>query len=534
MPQVLLLRIPSNLNQIRVFLPIRPLATISQMLHEYKIDNVIYDFGNLATYKQYYYFTQNKFSNKNNPIYKFLDSFFSKRVNSTQGEEKYLEWVLLSIEINQNTRCILFWIENREDLKLARKVASRIRKNHSGSNITFVGLGDYIKFAGPYILPYIPEFDCLILNHWETSIVSLYKSLEFSKNLSTVPNSAFIVGNTISLGPHQSILTLDDLPIPTYDSYHVIFENEKIKVFTIESSRDGFVTYAEPKSLRPKICSTSARMLQEIAFLRKKFNSLCFHISGETSTSSEVQLFAMNLIKAPFYIYYTRELNCLEIEGDLVPTLSLSGGKGIEVKLPTGSQRLLSNFYGIMRTISSLEGALSAFSSSQIYTSINCSYPSPEDDRHTFAETLRLVQRVKPDMVKVSPVWLWPDSTWWENRIALGFNVDTDDYLKWLSGENSNFNYLSWRPYPQNLLEQEIAKLKIHCGGDVIFALINELLQISKSQKGFRQVLQEALSASEPEVLEDIIVQFNRWMSKKISEEEWTARRTGNYRAVAN
>ncbi len=533
MGKIILIHIPSKLNYPKTYTPLRPLATISQILHNYNIDNSIYDFGNLSSYKQYYS-TQNKIFYKNNAISKLFRSILRRKNIYAPGSNNYLQWIINSIEITPYTKCIVFWIESRDDLILARKVVRSIRKSYPTNQITFAATGNYIKFAGPYILPYLPEFDCLISNHWEISILHLYKNIESGKNLNTVPNSVVFSGNNLTLGPTESILSLDELPIPTYDSYPGISENEKIKIFTIESSRDGFLTYAEPLLLRTKLSSTPTRMLNEISFIRKKFNSLSFHISGEATTSSETQLFAIHLIKSPFYIYYTREINCLEIEGDLVHTISLSGGKGIEVKLPTGSQRLLSNFYGIMRTISSLEGAISAFSSSQIYTVITCSYPSPEDDRHTYAETLRFIQRVKPDMVKISPVWLWPDSPWWENKSALGFNIDTDEYLRWLSGEDSNFCHLMWRPFPQSLLEEDIAKLKIPSNGDVILALINEVLQISKNQKGFRLLLQDALSTSEPDVLEDIFIQFNKWMTKKISEENWNAAKTGNYRAVAN
>lgn len=533
MAQVIFIYAPSNFSSPKVYLPIRQLATLSQILTEHKVSNLIYDFGCISAYKQYYS-TQIKDAKKRHSIGNFLNSLLGKRLRYKPTVDEYVEWIINSIEITSHTKCLVFWIENRNDLQLARNIVSSIRRKNSSCHFTIVAMGDYIKFTGPYILQYAQEFDCFILNHWENSIIPLWETITTGKNLSIVPNSAIYSGGFISTGPVQRILSLDDLLIPTYDNYRGFCSNEKIKIFTIEHSRDGFISYAEPMSLRSKITTTPAKMLEEIAYLRKKYKSLCFHLVGEATTSSEVQLFNLNLLKAPYHIYYTRDFNCLEIEGDLVHTIAISGGKGISVKIPTGSQRLLSNFYGIMRTISSFEGAFSAFSTSPIYTAIECNYPSPDDDRHTFAETLRLFQRVKPDSVKVSPVWLWPDSPWWENRSALGFDLDTDEYLKWLAGNPSNIDYTMWRPYSPKIMEEEISKLKISCRGDVTIALIGAVLQITKNQKGLMQVLEEAFLGSEPEILEDMIIQFNTRMEKKVISEDWNAQKTANFRAVAN
>ncbi|MCX8066094.1 MAG: hypothetical protein N3G21_13155 [Candidatus Hydrogenedentes bacterium] len=533
MAQIILIYAPSQFSCPKVYLPIRQLATVSQILLDSKIDNLIYDFGCLSAYKQYYS-TRNQILKKKHSVKSLLRALFAKGSDDKPNENEYIKWLVDSIELTPHAKCIVFWIDNRDDLRLARKIALNIKKKFS-KNLIVVGMGNYIKFTGPYILPYIPEFDCIILDHWESTIVPLWDTLSNSKELCRVPNSAVYSGGSISLGPIRRYISLEDIPIPTYEAYKGILDNEKIRIFTIEHSRDGFVTYVEPVSLRTKVSATPTKILEEISYLRKKFNSLCFHFTGEATTLSEFQAFTLSLIKAPFYIYYTRALNCLEIEGDLVHTVSVSGGKGIEVKVPTGSQRLLSNFYGIMRTVSSLEGALSVLSSSQVYTAIECFYPSPEDDRHTFAETLRFIQRVKPDLVKVSPVWLWPDSPWWENRVQLGFNIDTQEYFKWLAGDDiPNVNYPMWRPFSPDLMKEEIKKLKVSCNGDVVLALVGEVLQISKKQKGFKQMLEDAFSSSEPEFLEDIFTQFNYRMGKKVMSENWNARMSTTYRAVAN
>jgi len=297
--------------------------------------------------------------------------------------------------------------------------------------------------------------------------------------------------------------------------------------------RNGKMGYSEPYRLKQYINSSVSRLLEEIVSLRERYNTWTFHIENEMASSEDVQAFSLALLKSSHFITYSRAFHCLNIQGDWVHSLHLSGCRALSVYLPTGSQRLLSKYYGCMRTISSLEAAISSFVGANFYTSIQCTYPCPEEDRHTFAETLRFIERVKPDAARVSPALLWPDSTWWENLSSFNFDINPTDYFSWLAGEQSDKDYLHWKPFDTSILENKIMELNITPYGSELIGIILQVLQISKGQKFFKQSLMKTILDGDTDSLQDIISQFNAQLKKRIREEEWNLRKY-NYKSVAN
>lgn len=537
MSQFIFVYAPANLKNIKSFTPKRSIAVMSQILQNNNVNTTIYDFGIPEAIQYYSDDTINNDLIKNNTNEKkkriWLSKIFGGGQQKKNIKNSYLQWIYQNIKISSHTHCVLFWIENREDLISARILANEIKKEDTENKIHIVGAGPYFNHTGPYVIAHIPELKGILINHYEVAIIPLWECLTSDKDLQFIPNYVYYEGGEIHIGPVNRLLTLDDLPRPSYDNYDALQIGGKFNIFTLEQVRDGNMSYADPYTLKHYITTSLENLLEEVKKLREKFNTWTFHIEGEMVNPSDVQSLSLALLKSPYFITYSRNLHCSNIQGEWVHSLHLSGCRAISVNVPTGSQRLLSKYYGIMRTISSLETAISAFVSSHFFTSIQCLYPCPEEDRHTFAETLRFIKRIKPDTVQVSPVFLWPDSMWWENRDSFNFNINQSRYIEWLAGEQDTTNYLKWKPFNISTMTEEITKLDITPQNDTLMGIITHVLQIPKEQKFFRNFFEKVLLEGDADSLQGMVSQFNNQLKKRIREEEWNVRKY-DLKAVAN
>jgi hypothetical protein len=101
----------------------------------------------------------------------------------------------------------------------------------------------------------------------------------------------------------------------------------------------------------------------------------------------------------------------------------------------TGSQMMLDDYYGKGFGVSETESVLRASRQAGIYTVARFTYPTPADDYHSEAETLRLIDRTRPHLVLAAPPELAPDSHWMRESEHFGFRVDTEAYHRHAAGE---------------------------------------------------------------------------------------------------
>jgi len=104
-------------------------------------------------------------------------------------------------------------------------------------------------------------------------------------------------------------------------------------------------------------------------------------------------------------------------------TAAANGCVAVEIDAITGSQRLLSDFYGSPGSTSRSIGLLRSARDAGLDTLVRLTYPCPDDDMHTFEETVRLIRLGRPDAVLIAAPELNPAAPWWECPSAYGFQV---------------------------------------------------------------------------------------------------------------
>jgi hypothetical protein len=92
---------------------------------------------------------------------------------------------------------------------------------------------------------------------------------------------------------------------------------------------------------------------------------------------------------------------------------------------------LLEDFYGNDFGVTQMETVLRACRAAGLYTAVHLTYPCPYDDRHTRAETLRVIRRCRPDAAVIRLPRLIPGAAWFSRAPEFGFAVAGQRYQRW-------------------------------------------------------------------------------------------------------
>ena len=187
-------------------------------------------------------------------------------------------------------------------------------------------------------------------------------------------------------GRKVSALASPDYSRETYPALH---RELKLRVFDVEEVRIGpnnkVVGIKSPESVS-----------EEIEQITNESGSRAFHITGATRDRLHAEALAYEILARRLHIRYTRDCHVASTPSSTVTALRSSGCYGTSFQIGTGSQRLLDLHYDAGFTVTEVEQTMRACSFSNLFTVMEFFYPCIEDDYHTKAETLRLIERAKP------------------------------------------------------------------------------------------------------------------------------------------
>lgn len=235
--------------------------------------------------------------------------------------------------------------------------------------------------------------------------------------------------------PVRRVPSLEALPAPCYDRpvYPALAGGEKLHLYTVEQSRGDSSPGCGKGASRfgPVRVRGSKDTLASLQRLMRLHGAMAFHIAGSGTPSAQCDCLAYDLVAFGKPVRYSRSTGIRHIDPATTRALYSSGCRAAEVRADTGSQRLLDDFYGSGFGVTRMEEALRACRRAGLYTALRLTYPCPQDDYHTHAETLRLLQRCKPDSVAVAPAEPEEGSMWLQRAPSFGFRADWSRYGKW-------------------------------------------------------------------------------------------------------
>lgn len=221
-------------------------------------------------------------------------------------------------------------------------------------------------------------------------------------------------------------MPLSGLPTPTYapDAYPALKTEHKIRLFEVHDCRPSRANGYNAPAAGPIRMSPVANVCNEIWRVGTLFGARAFHFTGEAAPASHVSAIAHELLRRGMSIVYTRRLDVAQAVPAIFPALHASGCVALSFPVDTGSQRLMDSFYGRGITVSQTEHVLRCAKSVGITTLVSLQYPCPADDYHTRAESLRLIERTRPEAVSINVPRLEPGSRWFDSPAAFGFDLD--------------------------------------------------------------------------------------------------------------
>ncbi len=297
--------------------------------------------------------------------------------------------------------------------------------------LRIVGFGVLPSLLPDSLLNERNGFDCLCIEDPETTLAALGERIDAPQLWASIPNLAFMQGSATLISPRDTTSSLSALSAPAYepDAYPALRSEQKIRVFTIDECRPSAAySHAMPHAHgeAPRVRSV-ASVCNEMWRIGTLFGARAFHFTGEAAPASHVSAVAHELMRRGMSTIYTRSTSISHAVPATFPALHSSGCVAMSFPIDTGSQRLLDTYYGRDFTITDVERVLRCTQSIGMHAITRFTYPTPADDYHTRAETLRIIERNKPYAAPVNFPSLRPGSRWFSDT-GMGYNAERERY----------------------------------------------------------------------------------------------------------
>ena len=317
-------------------------------------------------------------------------------------------------------------------------LARRLRERRPGLRLVATGawLDRYAEALAQTDCAHV--FDCLCVGDRELGLLELAANLMRPEALMSLPNviATGAGGRQVPLRCEKR--NLDALPAPVYSEevYPALHRSTQLKLFTLEDSRgcgEACHTCTLPAWSEGRVRLRSVRAVcNEVSRLRQAHGARTFRFAGTGTPPFHAEAIAQAMLARRMAVTYNRSLQLCHAEPDIAAALRASGCQACTVRVDTGSQRLLDDYYGRALGVGQAERVLRECVAEGIYTVEQFTYPCPADDYHSREETLRLIQRTRPHAMAVGLPELAPGSNWHTWATEFGFDIHRRRYQRWV------------------------------------------------------------------------------------------------------
>jgi hypothetical protein len=316
-------------------------------------------------------------------------------------------------------------INEREDLDAAATLLRVLRAE--APQIRTSAIGQLVSNQPMAVASVADELDCLCLGDEEGALVHWASVLWDRDAWAGIGNLVYQNGQGVQRTPSKTLVDLRAQAEPAYepDVYAALEGPYKLRLFEIEDSRGcgcrcNTCAGASCGSSRLRLKPVNA-LREELVQLASLYGVQAFHFDGFGAPASHAVAVARAMEGRGQRFVYSRGAHAGYANPAAFETLHASGCRAVNFRVDTGSQRLLDDFYGTGLQVSKVERVLQAAKKAGLYTIARLTYPAPDDDYHTRAETLRLLNRTRPDAAPVALPECIEGGRWQEGARAFGF-----------------------------------------------------------------------------------------------------------------
>lgn len=325
---------------------------------------------------------------------------------------------------------IAFFVPRSEDLPGAVRAAAQVRAR--GSSARLIMAGRYAEIYAKALLTRCPEVDACLAGDLEVGILSVTELVRSPERGPALPNLVVRVDDGIRATLRREPLDLDQLPVPRYDRnvYPTLGRGAKFRVMTIQESRGSdHVLHTEPGPPiddRHVRIRSARQVCAELRMLGRESGARVFHFAGEGTPAPHFDAICYEILAQGLRVLYSKAAHIRHTDPRTLATWEASGCRALSFRIDTGSQRLLDDYYGHEFGVSVAEQVLRACNASEVFSLVHLTFPCPEDDYHSLAETMRLMRRGRPGAVQAEVPELLPGSDWCDYAREFGFRMDKD------------------------------------------------------------------------------------------------------------
>ncbi|MFW5866704.1 MAG: B12-binding domain-containing radical SAM protein [Armatimonadota bacterium] len=297
-------------------------------------------------------------------------------------------------------------------------------------DLPIYGGGPQSSWWGSAIYDRTQAFTCLLDGEGERAIKLLAEHAAGEMPLAEIPGVTFMDGGEPRSNPRGPGLSLDELPEPLYDeeSYPALAGDEKLKIFIIDDSRGcpqqcGFCTHPVESGTRLRTASAKV-LVDRMERLIEQHGSHAFRFAGSSTPGRLMAEVADEIIARGLDVDFTCFGHFASSRADHFERMAEAGLYAIFFGLESGCQVVLDQAVRKGLDLQEVRGAVERAQKAGIFVVASMIVPLPYDTEETLAESMRLLQEVRPDSVPVQFPGLLPGTPWWNDPEQYGFEFD--------------------------------------------------------------------------------------------------------------
>lgn len=320
--------------------------------------------------------------------------------------------------------------------------------------------GPHASWLGRIIYERTDAFAGIVVGEGEDKILPLAQAARNGLPVEGIPG---VVTSADSAAKPTNAVNLDDIPPARYDpdTYPAMTGDQKLKLIVLDDSRGcpygcAFCTHPVESGRRLRTRS-AVRIVEDMERVIAQTGTRSFRFAGSSTPGSLMADVAQEILRRGLDVQYSSFAHFASSTPQHFELMRRSGLVSMFFGLETGCEDLLKRAAGKPIRFEDLRSTVLSAQTAGIVVVVSMIVPMPFETEETMAQSLRVLQEIRPDSVPVQFPGLLPGTPWFEHAEQYGFEVDRLQYLR----ENLDYKIkllfppAFWAPLPYRLNDMD-------------------------------------------------------------------------------
>ncbi|HJV35897.1 B12-binding domain-containing radical SAM protein [Geomonas sp.] len=288
----------------------------------------------------------------------------------------------------------------------------------------------FVVLGGPHathswqeILPAHPEVDAVVIGEGESTLVELLEILGEGGDLAQVAGIALLKDGKAVCGPPRApIGDLDSLPLPGLEtslSYGVDYRRQLEFVITSRGCPASCLFCSSPLFWGRGVRFRSpASVVGELRMLKERYGLVYFSFRDDTFTADKRRVLEICRLmrEQQLHLAWNCQSRVNAVDEEMLAAMKLAGCECIQFGVESGSPAMLKAL-GKRILPADVERAAAAVRKVGINLSVYLITGIPGEGEEDLRQTLRLIEKIKPQDGQVSPLVYYPGTRLFDDAV---------------------------------------------------------------------------------------------------------------------